>query len=264
MPIAEVNGININYESHGDPSRPCVVLIGGLGSQITSWATQVPLYSKQYRVIVFDNRGAGKSEKPLDPYTTRDMAADTIALLDHLGVEMAFFVGKSMGGMIAQWIGIDYPDRVLKLVMGCSSASRDQVGNEILRVGREIAEKSGMKTVWLMALFLGYTRKYIENNIESIKTAMSYLEESDEALSGYKGQSNACEQHDTRTHLHTINAPTLVMLGATDMIASPDRSRELAELIPDSKLLIFEDVGHGFWRERQPEVDRAVLEFIDD
>jgi len=260
MPYAKANGININYEVRGE--GPPVVLIGGLGSQISSWATQVPIYSKYFKVVVFDSRGSGLSEKPESPYSTEDMADDTLQLIDFLGIQSASFVGKSMGGMIAQWVGIKYPERVNKLVLGCTSASRDEVGNEILRMGREIATKIGMKAVWLTALYLGYTREYIERNLSSIRASLSLIPETEDALTGYLGQSMACEDHNTKEFLNKINAPTLVMIGDDDKIASPKRSRELAEMISGSRLKVFAGVGHGFWRERQKEVDKIVLEFL--
>jgi pimeloyl-ACP methyl ester carboxylesterase len=260
MPYANVNGIKMYYEVRGNGSP--LVLIGGLGSQINSWATQVPLYSKYFKVIAFDNRGAGLSDKPRHSYTIEDMADDTAGLVDSLGIQSASFVGKSMGGLIAQWLGIKYPDRVNKLVLGCTSASRDEVGNEILRIGREIATKVGLKTVWLTALYLGYTREYIEKNLGSIKESLALVKENDEAVNGYIGQSLACEKHNTRDLLHKIKCPTLVLLGETDQIASPRKSRELAELIPGAVLREFRGVGHGFWRESQVEVDRLVLDFL--
>jgi len=260
MPFAKVNGVKLYYEVLGE--GPPVVLIGGLGSQISSWSSQVPLYSKYFKVVIFDNRGAGLSDKPRDPYSIEDMADDTIQLIDFLGIQSASLVGKSMGGMIAQWIGIKYPEKVNKLVLACTSASRDEVGNEILRMGRDVAIKLGMKAVWLTALFLGYTREYLENNLGKIKETLAVIPENKEAIDGYIGQSLACEGHNTRDLVSKIKAPTLVMLGDRDQIASPRRSKELAQLIPGARLEVFEDVGHGFWRERQEEVDKVVMEFL--
>lgn len=261
MPYAEVNNTTIYYEINGTGEKD-VVLIGGLGSQIQSWATQVPIYSESFRVITFDNRGAGRSDKSDEYFTIEDMADDTIALMDELGIGRSSFVGKSMGGMIAQWIGIKYPERVDRLVMGCSSASRDEVGNTILRIGRDIATGVGMKAVWLTAMFLGYNRKYIEDNIESIQSTLQMLSEDPDSLRGYIAQSRACEMHDTRDLLKDIKAKTLVMYGETDFITSPRRSAELGELIPDSVVRSFECTGHGFWRERQAEVDSLVMDFL--
>lgn len=260
MPYTEANGINLYYEVHGE-GYP-VVLISGLGSQGQSWDTQVPIYSKHYKVVVFDNRGAGKSDKPKAPYTTEQMADDTAALMDVLSIERAHIVGKSMGGMIAQWLAIKYPERVDRIVMGCSSGSRDKVGNGILKMGREIASKVGLRAVWFMALHLGYSREYIEDNIDRLNKASELLKESPEALEGYIGQSIACEGHNTISELPKIKSPAFVMMGDSDLITAPARTRELSELIPKSELCVFSDVGHGFWRERQQEVDGLVLHFL--
>jgi pimeloyl-ACP methyl ester carboxylesterase len=260
MPYAKVNGIKIYYEIYGE-GYP-LLLIGGLGSQIQSWAVQIPIYSKHFHVIVFDNRGAGKSDKPDIPYTTELMADDASMLLEVLGIESAHVAGKSMGGMIGQWLAIKYSQKVKKLVLGCTSATRDEVGNEILRMGREIATKIGMKAVWLSAIFWGYTRDYIERNLSSIKETMGTIPEDPEALIGYIRQSFACQGHNTRELVGRIKAPTLVMLGENDLSASPKRSLELADLIPGAKIKVFKGVGHGFWREKQEEVDREVLVFL--
>jgi 3-oxoadipate enol-lactonase len=260
MPYAQVNGVKLYYEVHGEGDP--VILICGLGSQLQSWATQVPIYSKHFKVVIFDNRGSGKSDKPEVRYSTSDMADDTAALMEELGIESAHIVGKSMGGMIAQWLAIKYSNKVQKLVLGCSSASRDEVGNEILRMGREIATKVGTKAVWLMSLYLGYNREYIEENLGTLKEILSSLPEDPEVLKGYIGQSYACEGHYTIDLLNKISSETLVILGETDLIASPKRSRVLAEQIPNSELKVFTGVGHGFWREKQVDVDNLVLDFL--
>ena len=260
MSYARVKGIRIYYETYGE-GHP-LVLIGGLGSEIQSWATQIPIYSKHFQVIVFDNRGAGKSDKPDIPYTIELMADDTAGLLDKLGVKSAFVAGKSMGGMIGQWLAIKYPEKVNKLVLGCASASRDEVGNEILRMGRETATKIGMKSVWLTAIFWGYTRAYVERNLSSIKEALAKVPENPEALTGYIRQSLACEGHNTTDLVGKIKCPTLVMHGEHDLSVSQKRAFELAELIPGAELKIFKGVRHGFWREKQEEVDRLVLDFL--
>jgi pimeloyl-ACP methyl ester carboxylesterase len=93
---------------------------------------------------------------------------------------------------------------------------------------------------------------------------MNSILESPDALRGYTGQSYAVEGHNTTDLLHRIKAPALVMMGECDMTTSPMRTRELAELIPGSRLKSFEGVGHGFWRERQEEADKLVLEFLLD
>jgi 3-oxoadipate enol-lactonase len=259
MPHTIANGIKLYYESEGT-GEP-VILIGGLGSNISSWAVQMPLYSKYFRVICFDNRGMGRSEKPDIKYTIEMMADDTISLLDNIGIDKASFVGKSMGGMITQWVGMKYPDRVNKLVMACCSASRDEVGNEIIKTGRNIALKAGMKAVWLTALFLSYSREYIETNITAIKDNLAKVPENAENLTGYLRQSVACEEHDVVDIVSKIKAKTLVIYGKNDFITSPKRSEELAGLIQNS-ISVGYDAGHGFWREKQSEVDQYIVNFL--
>ncbi|MGI9535184.1 MAG: alpha/beta fold hydrolase [Thermodesulfobacteriota bacterium] len=260
MPIADSNGIKIYYETFGE-GEP-VVLISGLGSPLGSWETQIPIYSEKFEVIAFDNRGIGRSEITAPGFTIEDMADDTIGLLDHLGIDSASFVGKSMGGMITQRIGIKYPERVNRLVIGCSSASRDDVSDILLRGGREVATKAGMKAVWLTGLFYGYTREYIEKNIDQIKQLLNDMPEDEEVLNGYLGQSQACEGHYSLDEINKINADTLVMYGDRDLIMSPKKSVEMAEKIPNSKIECFSNVGHGFWREKQEEVDKIVMVFL--
>ena len=260
MPYAESNGIRVYYESFGE-GEP-VVLISGLGSPLGSWDTQIPIYSKNFRVIAFDNRGVGRSEVTDPGFTLEDMADDTVGLLDYLSIDKASFVGKSMGGMITQWIGIKHPERVNKLVIGCSSASRDEVGDFLIRSGREVASKAGMKTVWATSMFFGYTREYIENNIETIKNSLNEVPDDDNALKGYVGQSRACEGHHSLDKINLISAETLVMYGDRDLIMSPKKSLEMAESIQNCELRCFKGVGHGFWREKQKEVDETVLGFL--
>ena len=260
MPYAETNGIRIYYETRGG-GEP-VVLIGGLGSTLESWSAQVALYSERFRVITFDNRGSGRSDKPDCPYAIEQMADDVAGLLDFLEIPRAHFVGKSMGGMVAQWLGIKYPERVGKLVMGCASASRDEVGNLILRTGREITEKLGAEQGWLFALFLGYGRKYIEENYESITRTPRKIPGDAASAAGYRNQSYACENHHVLEELHRISAETLVMYGGRDFITPPERAAKLAELIPNAVEKKFPEGAHGFWREHQAEADGAVLDFL--
>ena len=260
MPFARSNGIQIHYEVHGE-GEP-VVLISGLGSQLGSWETQIPIYSEKFKVVVFDNRGAGTSEVTEPGFGIEDMADDTTGLLDYLNLDSASFVGKSMGGMIAQRIAIKHPGRVNKLVIGCSSSSRDKVGNFILSTSREIATKAGMKAVWAMALLLGYTREYIEKNIENLNQKQAGISEDEGALKGYLGQLQACQEHHSLEEISKIKSDTLVICGEKDLMTPAKKSMEMADRIPNCRFECFKDAGHGFWIEKQEEVDKLVMEFL--
>jgi 3-oxoadipate enol-lactonase len=118
MPTAKVGDINIYYESHGD-GEP-LLLIMGYGSYSGHWAPLIPYLSPEYRVISFDNRGTGQSDKPDIPYTIKMMADDASGLLDAIGVDAAHVFGVSMGGMIAQEFALNYPSKLKSLILGCT------------------------------------------------------------------------------------------------------------------------------------------------
>ena len=128
MPLTKLNGININYKVEGQ-GEPLVMIMGFAANQ-SSWIPQVPFFKKYYRVITFDNRGVGKSDKPRGPYSTKMMADDTVRLMDLLGIEKAYIMGASMGGMIAQELAINYPQRVMKLVLACTYACQDETSGD--------------------------------------------------------------------------------------------------------------------------------------
>ena len=118
MPRIKVQDIDLYYEIHGE-GYP-MVLIRGLGSNADHWYTQTPVFSSRYRVVSFDNRGIGRSDKPNEPYTISMMADDTVGLMDALGISRAHILALSMGGMIAQEIALKYPEKVESLVLACT------------------------------------------------------------------------------------------------------------------------------------------------
>jgi len=137
MPKAKVQGIDLYYEVHG-AGYP-LVLIRGFGSNLDHWYCQTPAFSSRYRVVTFDNRGIGRSEKPDVPYTISMMAGDTAGLMDAIGVSKAHILGISMGGMIAQEIALRYPQRVHGLVLACTHCG----GDRAVRPSEEIARVFG-------------------------------------------------------------------------------------------------------------------------
>src|ERR1044071_6561394 len=134
MPSVRVGEISMYYieAGRGEP----LVLVMGLGAGHLAWGFQVPAFAERYRVIAFDNRGAGQTDAPDHPYTTRMMADDTVGLMDALGVERAHVLGVSMGGMIAQEIALDHPDRVRSLQLHATLGRPDGFLQAQLAAGR--------------------------------------------------------------------------------------------------------------------------------
>jgi len=133
MPTVKANGINLYYETHG--KGEWLVLIQGYGGSSGQWYRDVPFLSREYRVITFDNRGTGRSDKPDIPYTMAMMAGDIAGLLQAIGVDIAHVCGASMGGMIAQEFALNYPDMVASLILrgtNCGGTHAIQPSDESL------------------------------------------------------------------------------------------------------------------------------------
>ena len=259
---ARVNKIDIYYESHGfgDP----ILLIPGLGSDANTWAPFVPEFADRYRIIILENRGSVRSCRPPGPYTTDQMAEDAAALLDHLGIARAHVIGKSMGGMIAQVLAARFPEKVRSLVLAATLMKHDAYGEEMLELGRTLAEKAGLFATYRQAFLMSYSREYCMTNrsrLAEVQELMSRINEA-EALRGYLAQSMACQTHDSRELARRIKAPALVIVGNEDVITPPRASRELASAIPRSELIVLPHGGHGFWREFPAEVNAHVREFL--
>ena len=121
MPTVRVGDINIYYEDYGK-GEP-LLLIAGWGTDLSCWLSQIPEFSTKYRVIAFDNRGAGRTDAPDEPYSFRMMADDAVGLLDALGIGQAHILGVSMGGCIAQEIAIEHPERTKSLILAATTAA---------------------------------------------------------------------------------------------------------------------------------------------
>lgn len=270
MTKAKVNEVNIDYEVHGQ-GEP-LVLIQGLGAPRSAWIFQTRAFGKYYRVITLYNRGVGKSDKPSEPYTIRTMADDTIGLMDYLNIDRAHILGMSLGSLIAQEVAINYPERVRKLILVAAIA----VGEGM----REVTE--GMRRA--MGLEEGYSEeeaRNVMNKIDVIKyfarvTALSFnkrlyrivlvpLSKRQAKRVGYKGlmgQIQASSNCETLDKLHTIEAPTLVLVGAEDRVIPPHSSDVIASRIPNARLVKVEGGSHSFFMEMRGRFNQEVLDFL--
>ena len=263
MPKAKINGITIDYrfEGQGEP----LVMIIGLGSDQSNWRLQTALFKKYYRTITFDNRGAGKSDKPTGPYTINMMADDTIGLMDYLGITKAHILGVSMGGMIAQELAINHPERVDKLVLGCTFARRNGVSgfsSEVTRAletyDRSSHDVASLRNLVNVIIDLSFNkRSYRVLALPLMKVAIR-----SSALDGFVDQLEAVLAHDAADRLGKIKAPTLVITGTEDRVIKPVSSEVIANLLPWARLVKVEGGSHGFSGEMSSDFNREVLDFL--
>jgi 3-oxoadipate enol-lactonase len=264
MPTAKVGDINIYYESHGK-GEP-ILLIEGYGQYSGHWATMIPTLSQDYRVIVFDNRGTGRSDKPEIPYTIKMMADDARGVLYATGVGSAHVFGVSMGGMIAQEFAINYPDRLRSLILGCTFCGGAKA---ILPTPEALAfltnpemaklpvEEQARETVpWL------WTKEFIDKNPEAVEVFVDITSKYPTPPHGFACQAQAIAFHDTYERLPQITAPTLVIVGDADKIIPAENSKILASRIPNAELVVLKNAGHGFFVEAEAESNRAILDFL--
>lgn len=266
MPIVKVNGININYEVEGQ-GEPLVMIMGVAATRI-AWIFQTAAFKKRYQVVTFDNRGVGASDKPPGDYTIRMMADDTVGLMDNLGIDKAHILGVSMGGMIAQEIAINYPKRVLKLVLSCTFARRDEYGG----LAPEFPEALGLtgryteddiRKVSMVRLIIALTRLAFNNPVLSATiNALMQAQVIRTGTAGLLGQAEAILKHDTADRLRLVNTPTLVITGTKDRIINPGSSEVIAKLIPHASLVKVEGGSHAFFVEMEGRFNREILKFL--
>ncbi len=244
-------------------SGPAVVLIHGLAGEHTAWRAQIELLRPHFRVIAFDNRGAGASTQVDEPISTKDLAADTLGLMDALGVPQAQVVGRSMGGAVAQHMALMAPQRVLSLVLCASFAQLDPLGRRVLLNMREALEWRGS---WA---------DHARHSVQNFVSAAFFNEQRDkvaaiEALLGgekrlpacYSRQNEACQNHDTLADLPRITQATLVMGGDADPICSMTATRALAEGIPNTRLAVFAGASHFFLMEQPARFNALLLDWL--
>ena len=268
MPKAKVNGINLYYEVHGN-GEPLVMIMGFAGSS-GGWIFQRREFQKYFQVITFDNRGVGKSDKPQGPYSIRIMAEDTVGLMDRLGIQKTHILGVSMGGYIAQEIAINHPERVKKLVLGCTYARQDDTGGhspEYYR-GMRLAEgcpaaelrKIPIAKVLSAEFPLAFNSRLYRICTFPLIVVYARLM----ATRGVAAQFQAIVGHDTLERLQMIQATTLVITGTGDRIIKPGSSEVLAKMIPHAKLVKIEGGPHSVFVVVRKRFNREVLDFLKD
>ncbi|MBI5552725.1 MAG: alpha/beta fold hydrolase [Desulfobacterales bacterium] len=262
MPEANVNGQPIYYESHGQGFP--LVLIRGLGSNADHWYAQLPEFSKHFRVIVFDNRGIGRSGDPGGDFTIRDMADDTVGLLDALAIPQTHVMGVSMGGMIAQQLALDHPQRVKGLVLvvsHCGGPHQVRPSTEIARLVGEMVTV-GSPESRIMALPAFFDAETLKTNLACAQTYATVSMKYPADAKILSRQFKAIQDFDVYDRLPAIQAPTLVVASTGDVLIPPGNSEILAARIPNARMVAIPGGGHQILVEQPEACNRAVVDFL--
>jgi pimeloyl-ACP methyl ester carboxylesterase len=292
MANVTANGISIEYETFGDPTKPALALIMGLGAQMIFWQDDFcrQLMERGFHVVRFDNRDCGRSRHfqelgipdvgaamtaslsgepvPSPPYALRDMAADVVGLLDALGIERAHVVGASMGGMIAQTVAIEHPARVRSMTSIMSTT-----GN------REVPPATPEAMTALLTPSPSDRAEFIDHMVKTFRIVGSPGFEFDEASfrdrvgrafdrsydpSGVARQLVAVlADGDRRERLRSVRVPTLVIHGKNDPLVPVEGGVDTADAVPGARLLVIEGMGHDLPRGAWPQIIDAIASFAD-
>lgn len=241
--------------------RRALLLLPGLGEGLQSirglalpFAAMYRMYAREHTVYVL-----GRRENLPDGFSTRDMATDAVYAMDALNIAQADVVGISMGGMIAQFIAADHPDRVRRLVLGVSAAQPSDISREAISAWIAMARSGDHAALMADNMRRMYSAAYLRRNGWMVPVVARFTKP--RSYARFLTMAQACLTHDSTAVLRRITAPTLVIGGAQDKALGPDSSPDLAAGIPGAQLHMYPDLGHSAYEEA-PGFNRTVLDFL--
>lgn len=264
MPFTEAaDGTRIHYEVTGPRDGEPVLLIQGLGADLRGWAGQRFALSRRHRLVLVDNRGAGRSGAPEGPYDLEVMAGDAVAVLDAEGIDSAHVVGASMGGVLAQIVAVRHASRVRSLVLACTACHHHPWRVELLESWAELAEGSGMRALTGEAMrWLVGPRHHARFRLPFGLVGHLVLNIPAHAFAA-QARAITAMSDEVREELVGLSVPTLVVVGTQDVLTPLADSEELAELIPGAELSIVPGAAHGVMIEAAGAFNDRVLAFLE-
>ena len=266
MPVVRTNSIDLYYEVQGAGTP--LVLLAGLGYPGWQWHRMAPLLAQRCQVFTLDNRGVGRSDKPAGPYTASLLAADTVGLLDALGIEQAAIMGHSMGGFIAQALALEYPQRVSKLILASTNFGGPRHAPITPAAMRVLTDVTGDPATRLRnGIVVSTAPGFAEQHPEVIDEWLAWRSANPIDPAGYQAQlaiglGLLSEDAAFEQRLPAITAPTLILFGAHDAVVPPANAELLARQIPHSRVHILPDAGHFFPLETPEDAASVVVEFM--
>ncbi|MGB0091212.1 MAG: alpha/beta hydrolase [Solirubrobacteraceae bacterium] len=281
------SGIDIAFERFGEPEAPPVLLVMGLGMQMLGWADEfcAALVAHRLHVIRFDNRDVGLSTHLSDAptpdvmaalsrdtssaaYRLSEMAGDTVGLLDALEFDSVHIVGASMGGMIAQTVAIEYPDRVRSLTSIMSTTGDHDVGQAsgealgaLLSPPASSREEAMDRTVSIFRV-IG-SPGFELDEVELRERAGIAYDRADDPLGVTRQLVAIIASGDRTAALRSLAVPTLVLHGTEDPLVDLSGGRATAQAVPDAELVVFDRMGHDLPRPLWPEITTRIADLVD-
>jgi len=252
MPVCRSGDLEIYFETFGRPERPTLVLINGLGNQCIHYRPDLcaRFVEAGFHVVRFDNRDVGLSSDGPEGYGLTDMADDVVAVLDHLGIDRAHIFGVSLGGMIAQTLAIEHPERVAGLISVMSTTGDSDVGRptdaaKALLLTPGATDREGAIAAHLAGQRVWGSPGRVDEDVQARIAGEAF----DRACrpSGVARQYRAARRDGSRSaRLSRLSVPTLVLHGTADTLIDASGGRRTAEVVPGARLVLIDGMGHDY------------------
>jgi 3-oxoadipate enol-lactonase len=244
------DGCALYHEIHGTDAADPLVLLEGLGGDIPGWRRNIPTLARELLVVAYDLRGNGRSCEPEGRCTMATFTDDTVALLDHLGIETAHVYGQSFGGMVAQELALNHPERVRTLILACTHAGPTHA----IALPDAVPKSEPWRAL--------YAPTFPDEHPEHVAEDLRIGAQQPHHPVGGRRQWEAMQDFDSFDRLPALMMPALVLHGTQDRTVAPANAELLASRIPGAELRWLEGAGHLYHSERAAEADAIVLDFV--
>ena len=256
-----INGKTVDYVTFGTGNQP-LVIIPGLGDGLQTVKGMAMPFSITYRVLAerYKIYVFSRINELRQGYTTRDMAADVAEAMETLNLDTAYVMGISQGGMIAQWLAVDFPGRVQRLILAVTTAEPSQLARERIEHWQKLSQSGNFKHLMLDIAQHSYTQKSYQKwrFLYNIMGRLGRIKDEKRIVI----QSQSCLEHNSLEVLKEIHCPTLVLGALEDDVIGVKGSKELAKAISGCQLLILKHSGHALYEENKA-FQEAVCEFLN-
>ena len=261
MPIEKINGIHIYYEIHGN-GQP-IVLANGIFMNTSSWFSQTPIFSKHFKVITYDMRGQGQSDKPKGEYSFDLHVEDQKKLLEHLGIDKVHHVGISYGAELGLFFALKYPEMLNSLVVSNCASFLGPLLEKITNLWRYACIKNDPEMFYHATIPFNFSESFISKNKEFFMQALDRYKLLN--LQSFVNLLDAFKNLNITERLGEINIPTLIIGGNSDLLKPPNPySFTLKEKIKNSQLCLIDDAGHALTHEKPEKFISEVLRFLQN
>ena len=257
---ARIGDVELHYEVTG--SGPTIALTHGIGGTGDDFAPIVPGLARRFRVLTWDVRGHGASERPPDGYSVTQFARDLAGLLDHVGADKAVIMGTSMGGTIAQRFILDYPERTLAAVIMSTSSQVNERAKEMWQRQADFIERHGMAAWVRQSRAPHVTEDYLREHPEVREAEERRIRNNPDGRV-YARIARAVADYNYTEELKNVRVPALVLVGSEDTQTPPGGSVIISRAIPGAELHILQGLGHRLFAEAPEQVVEIVTAFLD-